>query len=172
MRALFLAAVLLILAEPTALGKVCVSSTACDDGNPCTVDSCLAKLCTNNPLEDGTPCGQDMACRNGNCLAVSAPVEKEEPEQPAAEEENGYAPEEEAGESAQWQLSFELPHDLDLSPYYPYVIAIAFLVILRIVMGWLFKRMNKPSGEKKTEETETERQKKKVMEELKRKLSE
>jgi hypothetical protein len=37
--------------------------TACDDGNPCTVDACDAAIgCVHTPVADGTPCDDGSAC--------------------------------------------------------------------------------------------------------------
>lgn len=53
---------------------------ACDDGNPCTVDSCDPELgCTHEAMEDGTPCGDGDACNGeelcqaGACAVGTAP---------------------------------------------------------------------------------------------------
>ncbi|MBP47451.1 MAG: hypothetical protein CMH53_05890 [Myxococcales bacterium] len=44
----------------------------CDDGNPCTIDTCDTKLgCVfkfgNEPCDDGNPCSKDDACKGGKC---------------------------------------------------------------------------------------------------------
>ena len=38
------------------------SKPSCDDGNPCTVDSCSAGVCGNTPSPAGTSCGDGNAC--------------------------------------------------------------------------------------------------------------
>ncbi|MBI2373407.1 MAG: hypothetical protein HYV07_05355 [Deltaproteobacteria bacterium] len=49
------------------------SACACDDLDPCTVDSCLAGVCSHSPAPDGTPCADgDLCdgaetCRAGSC---------------------------------------------------------------------------------------------------------
>ena len=51
------------------------NSNGCDDGNPCTKDSCdLAKGCTHTdadgtPCDDGNPCSKGDACKGGGCAA-------------------------------------------------------------------------------------------------------
>lgn len=45
---------------------------ACDDGNPCTKDSCLNGDCLHTPLsgpacDDGNPCTLNDSCSNGTC---------------------------------------------------------------------------------------------------------
>lgn len=53
----------------------CETAADCDDGNPCTEDSCndLTGICTNAPAADGTPCEDgefctvDEACSAGVC---------------------------------------------------------------------------------------------------------
>ena len=47
---------------------------ACDDGNPCTADTCAAKQiepCTyapaTEPCDDGNPCTKDDGCQDGQC---------------------------------------------------------------------------------------------------------
>lgn len=43
---------------------------ACDDGDPCTVDSCDAQLgCQHAPAVDGTPCGPFGGCRLDVCAS-------------------------------------------------------------------------------------------------------
>ena len=65
----------------TCVGTVCKGTDkVCDDGNPCTIDSCLAASgCTTAPGQDGAPCTdgnactQSDTCANGSC-AGSSPV--------------------------------------------------------------------------------------------------
>lgn len=42
---------------------VTTSSKACDDGDPCTADSCSAGLCQHPALPAGQPCGLGLACK-------------------------------------------------------------------------------------------------------------
>jgi hypothetical protein len=54
----------------TCLGGICVGGPAsnCDDGNPCTADSCDATLgCQHSRLQDGTGCGAGKTCHSGVC---------------------------------------------------------------------------------------------------------
>jgi hypothetical protein len=45
------------------------SCGACDDGNPCTEDSCLqAGICDHVAATDATPCGQGVECFAGRCV--------------------------------------------------------------------------------------------------------
>lgn len=49
---------------------VCNDAADCDDGNPCTSDSCPAhgcESCVHVPVEDLTPCDDGMVCRQGAC---------------------------------------------------------------------------------------------------------
>jgi hypothetical protein len=39
----------------------------CDDGNPCTEDSCYGGVCSNISLSDGTSCEGSKECRQGRC---------------------------------------------------------------------------------------------------------
>jgi uncharacterized repeat protein (TIGR01451 family) len=59
--------------------EVCVNNADCDDGNPCTSDTCnpLTGQCQSTPLPDGTACDDANPCTVGNtCQAGScgAPV--------------------------------------------------------------------------------------------------
>lgn len=47
----------------------CVTAITCDDGNPCTIDSCVATACSNTP-NTGSSCGD-----RGQCSAAGACVE-------------------------------------------------------------------------------------------------
>jgi hypothetical protein len=57
----------------------CTMTTAmtCDDGNPCTADSCTAAGCAHAPVADGTTCDDKDACTQadqcvgGRCLAMT-----------------------------------------------------------------------------------------------------
>lgn len=45
-----------------------VDGVACDDGNPCTSDTCAgADGCKSEPLPDGTPCDAGATCTAGKC---------------------------------------------------------------------------------------------------------
>ncbi len=53
----------------------CTSSADCDDGNPCTQDSCGATGCTYEAddeaaCDDGDPCTEPDACAQGACAGV------------------------------------------------------------------------------------------------------
>ncbi|MBM4343127.1 MAG: hypothetical protein FJ100_07085 [Deltaproteobacteria bacterium] len=58
----------------------------CDDGNPCTLDSCYAGPgCTAEPTGEGKSCAAGLVCGAGNCggkcqglLSASAPLPKHE----------------------------------------------------------------------------------------------
>ncbi len=39
--------------------------TDCDDGNPCTVKSCVNSFCQQNPLVEGTDCSDQNPCHGG-----------------------------------------------------------------------------------------------------------
>jgi hypothetical protein len=57
--------------------ELCVPSQ-CDDGNPCTVDSCSDLGCTHAPLSgvscsDGNWCNGQETCQAGSCKAGSPP---------------------------------------------------------------------------------------------------
>ncbi|MBK8913180.1 MAG: hypothetical protein IPM64_01030 [Phycisphaerales bacterium] len=64
------------------IGGVCVGGppVVCDDGNPCTTDTCnpATGLCVFTPVPDGTPCNDGNACTGpdrcigGNC--TGAPI--------------------------------------------------------------------------------------------------
>ncbi len=45
-------------------GGACVTTSGkvCDDGDPCTADSCGAGLCQHPPLPAGQPCGEGLSC--------------------------------------------------------------------------------------------------------------
>ncbi|MEZ4328541.1 MAG: Ig-like domain-containing protein [Polyangiales bacterium] len=45
----------------------CMMDSECDDGNDCTVDTCLLNACTNSPEPLGTACGSGGAC-NGSLI--------------------------------------------------------------------------------------------------------
>lgn len=51
----------------------CLTATDCDDGNPCTTDSCVEGACvnTNNTLscDDGNGCTVNDVCSGGSCVA-------------------------------------------------------------------------------------------------------
>jgi hypothetical protein len=51
---------------------ICFTNADCDDGNPCTIDTCLAAngQCQHAPAPDGGPCDDADACTAGNsCIA-------------------------------------------------------------------------------------------------------
>jgi hypothetical protein len=43
-------------------------SVDCDDGNPCTTDTCDARTCVHTLLADGAPCGGGAQCIGGVCV--------------------------------------------------------------------------------------------------------
>ena len=46
----------------------CATNADCDDGNPCTTDTCLAIVgCQHVALPNGTPCGVGVTCNSGIC---------------------------------------------------------------------------------------------------------
>lgn len=55
-------------------GSPCVPAL-CDDGDPCTVDTCAAGACAHPPVpcDDGDPCTAD-ACADGACTHVLTPA--------------------------------------------------------------------------------------------------
>ncbi|MSP91478.1 MAG: hypothetical protein EXR79_06705, partial [Myxococcales bacterium] len=63
------------------LGEVCLSlPQKCDDGNPCTTDSCdaggvckILSLQENAACDDGDPCTGSDACKGGKCSGPAAP---------------------------------------------------------------------------------------------------
>lgn len=61
--------------DSTCMAGACIGSTmSCDDGNPCTTDSCNPKLgCSNQnntaACSDGNPCTDGDICNNGVCRA-------------------------------------------------------------------------------------------------------
>ncbi len=40
---------------------------SCTDGDPCTVDSCAAGLCSHPKAVNGSSCGAFKVCNNGTC---------------------------------------------------------------------------------------------------------
>jgi MYXO-CTERM domain-containing protein len=66
-------------------GSVCATTADCDDGNGCTVDVCVNKLCQFTPLvgctpcdiaadcDDGNPCTTDSCSATGACVIQNAP---------------------------------------------------------------------------------------------------
>ncbi len=49
----------------------CDASSECDDGSPCTSDTCEAGWCHHNPLPDGKACGPSLSCNQGLCCIPS-----------------------------------------------------------------------------------------------------
>ncbi len=48
--------------------RIAPPKASCNDGNPCTVDACVAKTgCKNAPVADGTACGTGLTCQAGIC---------------------------------------------------------------------------------------------------------
>lgn len=45
----------------------------CADGSSCTSDICTGEVgagCSNDPVDDSTPCGDDWQCQNGECVCT------------------------------------------------------------------------------------------------------
>jgi cysteine-rich repeat protein len=42
----------------------------CDDGNPCTSDSCVGDTCQHTPAANGTPCDDGNACTTESCQSA------------------------------------------------------------------------------------------------------
>ncbi|MBT9559638.1 MAG: hypothetical protein IV100_26650 [Myxococcales bacterium] len=59
--------------EAKAVCRGCGSDADCDDENPCTVDTCGAKVCSNTVVDDGEPCDRDP-CLDGETCAEGACV--------------------------------------------------------------------------------------------------
>jgi hypothetical protein len=55
------------LSNEIALAPATCAEAGCDDGNPCTADSCEGEVCENVALDDGTAC-QDVEII-GQCVA-------------------------------------------------------------------------------------------------------
>ncbi len=63
-------------------GPACVPGCSvpadCDDGNPCTTDSCPGGVCQNannsDPCNDGDSCTQTDACQGGSCVGTNPVV--------------------------------------------------------------------------------------------------
>jgi hypothetical protein len=49
--------------------ECCTEDADCDDGDPCTSETCDTELfrCQRTPQPEGSPCGADTSCRNGRC---------------------------------------------------------------------------------------------------------
>lgn len=45
----------------------CDGDSDCDDGDPCTEDSCSSSSCTNLEVPNNTPCGENKICCYGFC---------------------------------------------------------------------------------------------------------
>ncbi len=54
-------------------GCSCDDLNNCDDGDPCTADSCLDGICTNTPIncDDGDPCTDDSCDSGSGCVNTS-----------------------------------------------------------------------------------------------------
>jgi hypothetical protein len=56
-------------------GAMCVSPSDCNDGNPCTDDTCMGGRCGWTPVTGGTPCDDGVFCNGaeicieGTCMA-------------------------------------------------------------------------------------------------------
>ncbi|MCB9732070.1 MAG: hypothetical protein H6745_05495 [Deltaproteobacteria bacterium] len=66
--------------ETKACAGACAATADCDDGDPCTVDSCTAGSCVATPAtdglacDDGDACTRGDACRSGRCRPGPAAV--------------------------------------------------------------------------------------------------
>ena len=65
---------LLALAYAPSGARACTENVECDDGNPCTVDTCVAGVCENDSAqmeglgcEDEDPCTMEDTCLGGVC---------------------------------------------------------------------------------------------------------
>lgn len=47
--------------------RPCDAASECDDGSPCTADTCEAGWCRHTPLADGKSCGSILSCNQGLC---------------------------------------------------------------------------------------------------------
>ncbi|MCB9738849.1 MAG: hypothetical protein H6747_06245 [Deltaproteobacteria bacterium] len=48
--------------------RIAPPKATCNDGNPCTVDACVAQTgCKNAAVADGTACGTGLTCQAGQC---------------------------------------------------------------------------------------------------------
>ncbi|MCB9739844.1 MAG: hypothetical protein H6747_11290 [Deltaproteobacteria bacterium] len=50
---------------------VSCSPVDCDDGNPCTTDTCADGTCTHAAAEDGAACGSGQICKSSTCSKLS-----------------------------------------------------------------------------------------------------
>jgi hypothetical protein len=50
----------------------CLEDAACDDGNECTTDTCVATNCTHKPAGSGSPCGDLPLDTQYQCSSTSA----------------------------------------------------------------------------------------------------
>jgi hypothetical protein len=56
---------------PTAC-PACSTAAHCDDGDPCTADSCAAGVCQNSPVANGTACTDGNACTQADVCQAGA----------------------------------------------------------------------------------------------------
>ena len=62
------------LSNEIALAAAGCDPLGCDDGNPCTADSCDGDVCVNDPVDSGTSCldGEIIGqCAAGSCQALA-----------------------------------------------------------------------------------------------------
>lgn len=45
----------------------CTEDADCDDGDPCTRDTCEFNRCQHTQRSEGSPCASHKSCRNGHC---------------------------------------------------------------------------------------------------------
>lgn len=51
--------------------RPCDDASECDDGTPCTEDTCEAGWCHHDQLPDGKACGPSLSCNQGLCCVPS-----------------------------------------------------------------------------------------------------
>ncbi|MCB9740334.1 MAG: hypothetical protein H6747_13820 [Deltaproteobacteria bacterium] len=54
---------------PDCATQGCSSAADCDDGNPCTADTCTATVCAHTPVATSTACDDGNACTTGEACS-------------------------------------------------------------------------------------------------------
>ncbi|HLK09879.1 MAG TPA: hypothetical protein VKW76_00700 [Candidatus Binatia bacterium] len=62
------------------IAKPCTTGAQCDDGNPCTTDTCVNNSCANTPVTDGTSCSDGDACNGAETCAAGVCVHAPPPD--------------------------------------------------------------------------------------------